>query len=149
MIFSKVAACTSQPMVFNEHPNTRGHLTGLRKKPQKKHTINFNLIEAVVLRQLVSLLIELLIGDEKRSLTPIVCVCGGFGQIWSLSLSHTHTHTHTRTHTRAHTHTHIHTHNTHTHNTHTHTYIYVCMYVSMYVFMYTSHKLKLLMLMKH
>ena len=65
VIFSKVAACTSQPMALNEHPSTRGHLTGLRNKPQKKQTSQ---LVAVVLRQLVSLLIELSIGDEKRSL---------------------------------------------------------------------------------
>ena len=38
VIFSKVAACTSQPMAFNEHPSTRGRLTALRNKPQKKQT---------------------------------------------------------------------------------------------------------------
>ena len=64
MILSKVAACTSQPVAFNEHPITRGRLTGLRIKPQKKQ--NSQLV-AVVLCQLVSLLMELSIGDEKCS----------------------------------------------------------------------------------
>ena len=36
--FSKVAACTNQPVALNEHPSTRGRLTGLRNKPQKKQT---------------------------------------------------------------------------------------------------------------
>ena len=31
MIFSKLAACTSQPVEFNEHLSNRGRLTGLRK----------------------------------------------------------------------------------------------------------------------
>ena len=35
---SKVAACTSQTVAFTEHLSTRGHLTGLRNKPQKKQT---------------------------------------------------------------------------------------------------------------
>ena len=46
-------------------PNTRGRLTGLRNKPQKKLTSQ---LVAVVLWQLVSLLIELSISDEKYSL---------------------------------------------------------------------------------
>ena len=29
---------TSQPVAFSEHPSTRGRLTGLRNKPQKKQT---------------------------------------------------------------------------------------------------------------
>ena len=65
VIFSKVAACTSQPVALNEHLSTRGRLTGLRNKPQKKQTSQ---LVAVVLWQLVNLLIELSIGDEKRSL---------------------------------------------------------------------------------
>ena len=65
MIFRKVAACKSQPVALNEHPSTRGHVTGLRNKPQKKQTSQ---IVAVLLLQLVSLLIDLSIGDEKRSL---------------------------------------------------------------------------------
>ena len=69
VIFSKVAACTSQPVAFNEHPSTHGRLRGLRNKPQKKQTSQ---LVAVVLRQLVSLLIELSIGDEKRSLPLFV-----------------------------------------------------------------------------
>ena len=77
VIFSKVAACTSQPVVFNEHPSTHGRLTGLRNKPQKKQTSQ---LVAVVLWQLVISLMQLLVGDEKRSL-PIVCVSGGFWQI--------------------------------------------------------------------
>ena len=46
MIFSKVAACTSQPVEFSEHPSTLGHLIGLRNKPQKKQT---NQVVAVAL----------------------------------------------------------------------------------------------------
>ena len=65
VIFSKVAACTSQPVAFNEHLSTHECLTGLRNKPQKMQT---GQLLAVVLWQLVSLLIELSIGDEKRSL---------------------------------------------------------------------------------
>ena len=33
--FNIVAACTSKPVAFSEHPSTHGHLTGLRNKPQK------------------------------------------------------------------------------------------------------------------
>ena len=36
VIFSKAAACTSQPVVVNGHPNTHGSLTGLRNKSQKQ-----------------------------------------------------------------------------------------------------------------
>ena len=38
MIFSRVIACTSQPVAFNGHPSIRGRLTGLRNKPQQKQT---------------------------------------------------------------------------------------------------------------
>ena len=76
MIFSKVAACTSQPVAFSEHLSTRGRLTGLRNKPQKKQTSQ---LVAVVLWQLVSLLIDLSIGDEKRSL-PLCELVAGFGK---------------------------------------------------------------------
>ena len=31
VIFSKVPACTSQLLAFNEHPNNHEHLTGLNK----------------------------------------------------------------------------------------------------------------------
>ena len=79
VIVSKVAACTSQPVVFNEHPSTRGHQTGLRNKPQKSRPVSFCM--AVVLRQLVSLMIELRIsiGDEKRSL-PLCAYVASFGK---------------------------------------------------------------------
>ena len=42
-ISSKLAASTSQPVVFNGHLSTRGHLTGLKNKSQQKQkqTINF------------------------------------------------------------------------------------------------------------
>ena len=33
--FQQGAACTSQPVALNEHPSTRGRLTGPRSKPQK------------------------------------------------------------------------------------------------------------------
>ena len=65
VIVSKVAAYTSQPVALNEQPSTHGRLIGLKNKPQKKQTCQ---LVAVVLWQLVSLLIELSIGDEKRSL---------------------------------------------------------------------------------
>ena len=38
VISSKVAAGTSQLVVFNGHPSTHEHLTGLRNKPQEKQT---------------------------------------------------------------------------------------------------------------
>ena len=38
VIFSKAAACTRHPVAFNEYQSTRGCLTGLRYKPQKKQT---------------------------------------------------------------------------------------------------------------
>ena len=38
VIFSKVAAYTSQPVAFNGHLSTRGRLTNLRNKPQQKQT---------------------------------------------------------------------------------------------------------------
>ena len=76
MIFSKVAACTSKPVALNEHPSTRGRLTGLRNKPQKKQTSQ---LVAVVLWQSVSLLIEVSIGDEERSL-PLCAYVAGFGK---------------------------------------------------------------------
>ena len=57
--------CTSQPVAFNGHPNTRGCLTGLRNKPQQKQTCQHL---AVVHLQLVSLLMELSIDGENFSL---------------------------------------------------------------------------------
>ena len=66
VISSKVVACTSQPVAFNGHPNTRGHLTGLRNKPQQKQTCQHL---AVLYWQLVSLLMELSIDGENCSLT--------------------------------------------------------------------------------
>ena len=36
--FSKVAACTSQPLGFNGRQSTYGHLRNLRSKPQKMQT---------------------------------------------------------------------------------------------------------------
>ena len=62
VISSKVVACTSQPVAFNGHPNTRGRLTGLRNKPQQKQTSQHL---AVVYWQLVSLLMELSIDGEN------------------------------------------------------------------------------------
>ena len=72
VIISKVAAYTSQPVAFNEHLSTRGN----RNKPQKKQTSQ---LVAVMLWHLVSLLIELLTGDEKRSL-PLCAYVTGFGK---------------------------------------------------------------------
>ena len=50
--------------------------TSLRNKPQKKQTSQF---AAVVMWQLVNLLIQLSIGDEKRSL-PLCAYVAGFGK---------------------------------------------------------------------
>ena len=58
---------------ISEHLSTRGHLPGLRNKPQKKKT---NQLLAVVL---VSSLMELLIGNEKHSLSLCAYVAG-FGK---------------------------------------------------------------------
>ena len=66
VIFSKVVACTSQPVAFIGHSSTRGCLTGLRNKPQQKQTCQHL---AVVYWQLVSLLMELFIDGENCSLT--------------------------------------------------------------------------------
>ena len=66
VISRRVVACTSQPVAFNGHTSTRGHLTGLRNKPQQKQTCQHL---AVVYWQLVSLLMELSIDGEKCSLT--------------------------------------------------------------------------------
>ena len=66
VISSRVVACTSQPVAFNGHLSTRGRLKGLRNKPQQKQTCQDL---AVVYWQLVSLLMELSIDDEKCSLT--------------------------------------------------------------------------------
>ena len=60
--FQQGVACTSQPVAFNGHPSTRGRLTGLRNKPQRKQTCQHL---AVVYWQLVSLLIELSIGTSR------------------------------------------------------------------------------------
>ena len=76
VIFSKVAACTSQPVTFNEHLSTHGCLTDLRSKPQKKRTSR---LSAVVLWYLVSLFMKLSIGDEKFSL-PMCAYVAGFGK---------------------------------------------------------------------
>ena len=54
-------------MTFNGHPSTRGHLTGLRNKPQQKQTSQHF---AVVYWQLVSLLMELSIDGE-------IFICNG------------------------------------------------------------------------
>ena len=56
VISSRVVACTSQPVAFNGHPSTRGRLTGLRNKLQRKQTCQHL---AVVYWHLVSLLIKL------------------------------------------------------------------------------------------
>ena len=45
MISNKVAACTSQSMVFSEHLSTCGRLTGLRNKPQPKQTGQLLMVE--------------------------------------------------------------------------------------------------------
>ena len=76
VIFSRVVACTSQPVAFNGHPSTRGRLTGLRNKPQQNQTCQHL---AVVYWQLVSLLMELSIDGEKCSLI-LGCISGGFWQ---------------------------------------------------------------------
>ena len=34
--FQQGTPCTSQPVIFNDHPNTRGCLTGLRKQISEK-----------------------------------------------------------------------------------------------------------------
>ena len=98
---------------INEHLSTCGRLTGLRNKPQKKLTSQ---LLAVVLQLLVSILMELSIGDEKRS-----CHCVYKWLVFASPVTHTHAHTHARTHASTHTHTHAHT-QAHTHtNAHTHT----------------------------
>ena len=56
VISSRVVAYTSRPVASNGHPSTRGRLTGLRNKPQRKQTCQHL---AVVYWQLVSLLMEL------------------------------------------------------------------------------------------
>ena len=66
VISSKVVACTSQPVAFNGHQSTRGHLTGHRNKPQQKQTSQHL---AVVYWQLVSLLMEQSIDSENCYLT--------------------------------------------------------------------------------
>ena len=50
---------------MSDRPQKQASETSLRNKPQKKQTSQ---LVAVVLWQLVSLLIDLLIGGEKRSL---------------------------------------------------------------------------------
>ena len=70
VILSKVAPCTSQPVTFNDHPNTRGCLTGLRKQvSEKADQSNFD----------SGLSIELSIGDEKHSL-PLCAYVAGFSK---------------------------------------------------------------------
>ena len=76
VIISKVATCTNQPVAFNEHLSTCGRLTGFRNKLQKKQTSQ---LVAMALWQLVSLLIELSIGDEKHFL-PLCVYVAGFGK---------------------------------------------------------------------
>ena len=77
VIISKVAACTNQLVAFNEHQSTRGCLTGFRNKLQKKQ---ISQLVAMVLWQLVSLLIELSIGDEKQHFLPLCAYVTGFGK---------------------------------------------------------------------
>ena len=67
VIFSKVVACTSQPVAVNGHPSTRGHLTGLINKMQKKQASQ---LLRVVFQYLVSLLMEPSVGNEN-----ILCHC--------------------------------------------------------------------------
>ena len=74
MISSRVVACTSQSVAFNEHPSTRGRLTGLRSKPQQKQTCQHL---AVVYWRLV--LMELSIDGENGALTWCAYVTG-FGK---------------------------------------------------------------------
>ena len=79
VIFSRVVACKSRPVAFNEHPSTRGRLTGLRNKPQKQasETSLRNKPQqkqtcqhlAMVYWQLVSLFMEPSIDGENCSLT--------------------------------------------------------------------------------
>ena len=74
--FQQGGCLQSQPVAFNEHPSTRGYLTGLRNKPQKKQTSQ---LVALVLWQLVRILIELSISDKKRTL-PLGAYMVGFGK---------------------------------------------------------------------
>ena len=83
MISSKVAACTCQPVACNGHQRTCGHLTGLQNKPQQKQT--GQLLE-VVFWLLISLFMELLIGDENRSLSLCAYVAS-FNKSVHISLS--------------------------------------------------------------
>ena len=76
VIYSKVVACTSQPVAFNGHPSIHGRLTGLRNKPQQKQTCQYL---AVMYWQLVSVLMELSIDGENCSLTWCAQVAG-FGK---------------------------------------------------------------------
>ena len=41
LIFIKMGACAIQPVAFNEHPSTCGHLIGLRNKLQQKQICQF------------------------------------------------------------------------------------------------------------
>ena len=84
MIFSKVAASTSQPVAFfNRHLSTCGHLTVLRNKPQKKQPSQ---LLAVVLWCLVRLLMELLIGDETCTLPLCAYVVVGFDKAHHIAI---------------------------------------------------------------
>ena len=60
---SNVATYTSQPVAFNGHQSTCGCLTGLRYKPQQKHSYLSTFgIDALV----ISLVMELPIGNENH-----------------------------------------------------------------------------------
>ena len=58
-----------KPVVFSEHSNTRGRLTGLRNKPHAAKAGWSTFIGRVLI---ISLLMELTIGNENHSLP----VCG-------------------------------------------------------------------------
>ena len=60
VIFSKVAACTSQTEALYGHPSTHGYLTGFRKADQSTFGSGIVVI--------TYLLVELSIGNGKRSL---------------------------------------------------------------------------------
>ena len=76
-----VAACTTQPVAFNEYPSTRGCLTGLINKPRKSRPVNLwlwcwdNNYQLACWYRAIDL--------WWKTFFAIVCVSSRFWQIWS------------------------------------------------------------------
>ena len=87
--YSQLSAFQGNTEPFEGDLNIRGHLTGLRNKPQQKQP-----------RKLHQYLFELLVNVYSYHLMvrSVSCCCVHGSQLFSNPVTHTHTHTHAHTH---------------------------------------------------